>query len=206
MADKTQSAATAKTLTGISKKWIAIGAAVLIILILVGTVWGSYNNLVKLSQKTDESWSNVETQYQRRFDLIPNLVSVVQSYAGFEKSTLTQITQLRSQWQTQTSTDQRINTANQFESTLSKLLVVAENYPDLKASQNFIGLQDSLAETENMISVARTRYNGAVRDYNTATKTFPSGMIAGWFGFAEKKYFESASGAENVPKVNINIP
>ena len=188
------------------KKWITLGVIVLILLILISTVWGSYNNLVKLDQKTDESFANIEAQYQRRFDLIPNLVNVVESYAGFEQDTLTQITALRSQWQTQQNIDDRVQTANQFESTLSKLLLITENYPDLKASQNFIALQDSLAETENMISVARTRYNAAVRDYNTATKTFPSKVIANWFGFSQRTYFESAPGAEEAPVVDINIP
>ena len=192
---------------GFPKKWIGIGIVVLIILILIGTVWGSYNTLVRLNQGVDNSWANVETQYQRRVDLIPNLVNVVQSYAGFEKSTLTQITQLRSQWQSAPDVNAKVNTANQIESTLSKLLLISENYPDLKASTQFTALQDGLTETENMVSVARTRFNDAVREYNTATKVFPSNVIAGWFGFSERAYFKATtSGAENAPKVNITIP
>jgi LemA protein len=187
------------------KKWIGIGIIVLIILILVGIIWGSYNGLVGLNQNVDKEWANIEAQYQRRFDLIPNLVNVVESYAKYEKELLTNITNLRSQWQTQTNVNEQMNTANQFESTLSRLLLVAENYPDLKASANFISLQDSLAETENMISVARTRYNSAVRDYNAMTKYFPSNIIANWFNFMERPYFEAKPGAETVPQVNLTV-
>ena len=191
--------------TGVNRKWIGVGVIVLIFLILVGTVWGSYNSLVRLNQGVDNSWANVETQYQRRVDLIPNLVNVVQSYAKFEQQTLTQITALRSQWQTAQTPEQKVQTSNQIESAISKLLLVSENYPDLKASQNFISLQDSLAETENMVAVARTRYNGAVQEYNTAVKVFPSNLIAGWFGFSQRTYFQAAAGAENAPKVNITV-
>lgn len=186
-------------------KMIAIGIAVLLLLIFVATVWGSYNNLVRLNQNTDKSWADVETQYQRRIDLIPNLVSVVESYAIFERETLTEITELRSRWQTATTVNQQVQTTNQLESALSKLLLISENYPDLKANQNFIGLQDSLAETENMVAVARTRFNAATRDYNSAVQVFPSNMIAGWFGFSQRQYFEARPGAEEAPEVEINI-
>ncbi len=196
-----------KAKQGFPKKWIGIGIIVLIILILVGTVWGSYNNLVRLNQGVEKTWADVETQYQRRFDLIPNLVNVVESYTAFEKATLTEITQIRSQWQTSTDINQRVETANQFESTLSKLLLITENYPDLKASTQFTSLSDNLAETENMVAVARTRYNGAVKDYNSAVQVFPSNVIAGWFGFKERTYFTATSeGAETAPRVNITLP
>ena len=144
-------------------RWIGIGIVVLIFLILIGTVWGAYNNLVRLNQGVDNSWANVETQYQRRIDLIPNLVNVVQSYAQFEQETLTEITALRSQWQTSASAEQQVQTANQFESTLSKLLLITENYPQLRASEQFIALQYSLAETENMISLSTTKYNNTIK-------------------------------------------
>ena len=187
-------------------KWIAVGAIVLIILILVGIVWGSYNSLVAKNQGVDKAWADVETQYQRRVDLIPNLVNVVQSYAIYERDTLTKVTELRSQWQTASTQQQKVATANEFESAISKLLLITENYPALKADTQFTGLQDNLAETENMISVARTRYNDAVRSYNTAVQVFPSNVIAGWFGFSERTYFQATTpGAENVPKVNITI-
>lgn len=196
----------AKQKSGISRKWIGIGVVVLILLILISTVWGSYNNLVRLNQGADNAWANVETQYQRRIDLIPNLVNVVESYAKFEKELLTNITAIRSQWQTARTPEQQVQTANQFESAISKLLLVSENYPDLKASQQFRQLSDNLAETENMVAVARIRYNDAVREYNTATKVFPSNVIAGWFGFTERTYFKATTlGAENAPKVNITV-
>src|SRR3989344_2280658 len=151
-------------------KWIALGVIVLIILILVGFVWGSYNNLVRLNQGVDNAFANVQADYQRRFDLIPNLVSTVESYAGFERSTLTKVTELRTQWQTAATTEQKVATANEFEAALRTIIATSENYPDLKASQNFIALQDSLEGTENRIAVARHRYNDAIREYNTATK------------------------------------
>ncbi len=188
-------------------KWIGIGVFVLVLLILAGTVWGSYNNLVRFNQGVDNAWANVETQYQRRIDLIPRLVNVTQAYATFERETLTEITALRSQWQTVQTPEQRVQTSNQVERAISRLLLIAENYPDLKANTQFIALTDNLAETENMISVARTRYNDAVRQYNTATRVFPSNVIAGWFGFTGRTYFQATTpGAENAPEVDINIP
>ena len=187
------------------KKWIGIGIVVLLFLIVVATIWGSYNSLVRLNQGVDSSWANVETQYQRRIDLIPNLVNVVESYAQFERELITNVTAIRSQWQTAQTPEQQVNAANQFEAAISKLLLISENYPELKASEQFRALQDNLVETENMISVARTRYNEAVRQYNTATKVFPSNMIAGWFGFSERTYFQSRPGAENAPVVDLNV-
>lgn len=189
----------------ISMKLAGAGIIILFALVLAGIVWGSYNNLVRLNQNVDKTWADVEAQYQRRVDLIPNLVNVVQGYADFEKSVLTDITNIRSQWQAARSAEQRVDTANQFESALSRLLLISENYPDLKANQNFIALQDSLAETENMVSVARTRYNTGVRDYNSATKVFPSNMVANWFNFRERQYFAAKQGSENAPIVNISI-
>ena len=191
--------------SGFPKKWIGIGIIVLILLILVSTVWGSYNNLVRLNQGADNAWANVETQYQRRIDLIPNLVNVVESYAQFERELITNVTAIRSQWQTAQTPEQQVNAANQFESAISKLLLISENYPDLKASEQFRALQDNLVETEYMVSVARTRYNEAVRQYNTATKVFPSNVVAGWFGFSERTYFQSRPGAENAPVVDLNV-
>ena len=187
------------------KKWIGIGIVVLLFLIVVATIWGSYNSLVRLNQGVDSSWANVETQYPRRIDLMPNLVNVVESYAQFERELITNVTAIRSQWQTAQTPEQQVNAANQFESAISKLLLISENYPELKASEQFRALQDNLVETENMISVARTRYNEAVRQYNTATKVFPSNMIAGWFRFSERTYFQARPGAENAPVVDLNV-
>src|SRR3989338_4061946 len=191
----------------VSKALIAAGIVVLILLVLVSIVWGSYNGLVSRDEGVKAAWGDVEAQYQRRIDLIPNLVSTVEGYAGFEKSLLTKVTELRTQWQTQPTPEARVQTANQFEAALRTILFTAENYPDLKASQNFIALQDELAGTENRVAVARTRYNDAVREYNVAVRGFPSNIIAGWFGFSQKTPFEATTpGAENAPKVDINIP
>ena len=191
--------------TEITTKRIGIGVVILLLLIVIGTVWGSYNSLVRLNQGVDNSWSNVEVQYQRRVDLIPNLVDIAQKYAVFEKSTLTQITALRTQWQSVQTTEQKVQTSNQIESALKTILAVAENYPDLKTSTQFTGLSDNLAETENMVAVARIRYNDAVREYNTVTMTFPSGMIAGWFGFKARTYFAATPGSEAAPKLNLTV-
>lgn len=186
------------------KKWL-IGLIILGVLILVGLLWyvNIYNSLVKQNEAVNGQWAQVETQYQRRVDLIPNLVNTVSGYANFEKSTLTEITALRSQWQNSQTLDEKVATANQIESTLSKLLVVMENYPDLKANSNFIALQDELANTENKIAVERGRYNSAVRDFNARIKMFPSNIIAGSLGYSDREYFKSSSGADTAPVVNF---
>jgi LemA protein len=191
--------------SGFPKKWIGIGIAVIVILILVGTVWGSYNTLVRLSQGTDEAWANVETQYQRRIDLIPNLVNIAQTYMINEINMLEKVTALRSQWmQQQGNSEAQAQTTNQIEGALKTIFATAESYPILTSSPQFTTLMDSNSETENMVAVARTRYNNAVRDYNTATKVFPSNIIAGWFGFGQRTYFEATTpGAQNAPKINM---
>ena len=146
-------------------------------------------------------WAQVETQYQRRVDLIPNLVSTVKGAANFESSTLEEITRLRSQWQASAAINDRIETANQIESALSRLLVVVENYPQLKATQNFQSLQDELANTENKIAVERGRYNDAVKAFNARIKTFPAKIVANSLGYADRAYFNAQAGAEQAPQV-----
>lgn len=179
--------------------WAPIAIVGLLILVIGMWAVGIYNGETVREQNVISAWGNVEVQYQRRFDLIPNLVNVVKGVAGFEQETLTQLTQLRSQWQTQTSVNDRINTANQFESTLSKLLIITENYPELKATQAFQDLMVQLEGTENRISTERTRYNDAVREYNTYIQLIPNNIFVG--GNAAKTYFESADGANTVPTV-----
>src|SRR5436190_7373006 len=193
-------------------KKLGIGCAIvvvlgIILLIIVAIAGGSYNRLVKLSQGVDAQWAQVQNVYQRRADLIPNLVSTVSGAANFEKSTLTEITEAR------TSVDQvKINpnaaptdpaqltefdqTQSQLGSALSRLLVVVERYPDLKATANFRDLQAQLEGTENRISVERRDFNLAVQSYNTAVKRFPTVLFARLLGFAPKPYFQSAAGAE----------
>jgi len=182
---------------------VLIGVGVLVLLMLIYVVT-TYNSLVKLDNTVDNKWADVETQYQRRVDLIPNLVNTVKGYATHEEELFTRITELRSQWAAaKGDIGKQIQAANQLEGAISRLLLVAENYPDLKASQNFLALQDELAGTENRIAVARQRYNEIVKNLNIRTKTFPSNMIANMFGFTERDYFEAEEGAEEAPTVEF---
>ncbi len=184
---------------GISNMWIGLGALVVIVLILGMYVVGITNGEVKLDNDVKAQFANIETQYQRRFDLIPNLVNTVQGVAGFEQETLTELTRLRSQWQTAPTQNEKVAAANQLESTISKLLLVTENYPQLQATEAFRDLMVQLEGTENRISVERTRYNDKAREYNTYIKLFPNSIFVG--GKAEKPFFESTPGAENPPSV-----
>ncbi len=178
--------------------WFIMLAVVIVIgLWLVGT----YNRLITLDQTVSEKWAQVETQYQRRYDLIPNLVNTVEEYEQFEASLLTEITSLRSQWTSATTVDDQIETATQLDSAISRLLLVYENYPELQTITAISNLMDELAGTENRIAVERMRYNDAVRSYNTAIKRFPTNILANAFGFAEKTYFEAAEGSEEAPEV-----
>jgi LemA protein len=181
-----------------TKPWFWV---LVVLVVIVFWLWGTYNSLVTLSMNVDNKWAQVETQYQRRYDLIPRLVNTTSAYAQFEKSTLTEITQLRSQWAAAPTPEEKIGVANQWDSAISRLLLVFENYPQLKTVEPLRALQDELAGTENRIAVARMDYNNVVRDYNTAIKLFPANLIAGYFGFKVKTYFESVSGAENAPGV-----
>lgn len=194
------------------KTLIVIGVIVVVLFIIYRVFAGSYNKMVVLEGDTAKEWAQVETQYQRRADLIPNLVNTVKGYADFEKETLTQVIEARAS-ATQVKVDpsnitpeelQRFQAAqNNVSSALGRLLVVAENYPDLKANQNFLDLQAQLEGTENRIAVARTRFNEVVLNYNNYIKSFPSNMLAGMYGFAPKGYFAASPGSENAPKVEF---
>lgn len=189
--------------------WIIAGAVVVILLF-----WGvgGYNSLVSMDEGVDNKWANVETQYQRRSDLIPNLVSTVKGYAQHESKTLEAVMAARSQ-----ATQVRIDPSNctpeqlaQYQkaqgdvtTALGKLLAITENYPDLKANQNFLELQSQLEGTENRINVARKDFNDAAREYNVAIRRFPKSMLAGMFGFDKKAYFQAEAGAEKAPKVEF---
>lgn len=193
---------------------LAIGG-VLIIGIILLVMWGIsvYNNLVASEQNVLKQWSQVENQYQRRADLIPNLVNTVKGYANFEKEVLTQVTEARARVGQFNVTPEVLNDPQAFEkfqsvqgelsSALSRLLAVVENYPELKANENFLQLQAQLEGTENRISVERKRFNEAVQEYNTMIKRFPASMLAGMFGFREKQYFKAIQGAEVPPKVEF---
>ncbi|HYW96528.1 MAG TPA: LemA family protein [Bacteroidales bacterium] len=183
---------------------------VLVILVIFGV--GRYNKLVKKDEKVNQSWAQVENVYQRRADLIPNLVSTVKGVANFEKSTLTQVIEARAK-----ATSVNVNAdklspqaVNQFEaaqgqltSALSRLMVVVERYPELKANQNFLELQAQLEGTENRIAVERKRFNDAVMIYNNTIRTFPGNLYASVFGFDKKGYFAASEGAEEAPKVEF---
>jgi LemA protein len=186
------------------------------ILILIGIAGGSYNSLVKLSQDVDSQWAQVQNVYQRRADLIPNLVSTVSGAANFEKSTLTEITQARASVgqvkidPNAAPTDPAKLAAfdqaqEQLSSALSRLMVVVERYPNLTATENFRDLQAQLEGTENRISVERRDFNQAVQAYDTAIKSFPTVFYASVLGFQYKPYFSAAPGAETPPKVQFNF-
>lgn len=174
-----------------------------------------YNTLVELDEKVNQAWAQVENQYQRRADLIPNLVKTVQGYADFEKGVLVEVTELRSQvGQMKLSADdlsdeekfKQFQTAqDKLSGALSRLLVVAENYPQLKANENFLQLQSQLEGTENRISVERKKFNEAVQEYNTTIRRFPTLITAKIMGFKEKQYFKSAPGTDKVPDVNFDF-
>ena len=196
---------------------LGVGAIILFIVLVGGcAAAGSYNRLVGLQQKVDQSWAQVQNVYQRRADLIPNLVNTVQGAANFEKSTLTEVTNARaSVGRVQIDANhapvdaaklQEFQQAQgQLSAALSRLLVVSERYPELRATQNFQNLQAQLEGTENRISVERGNFNSSVQDYNTAVRTFPTNLFAGMFGFRQRPFFEAQAGAEKPPTVNFNF-
>jgi LemA protein len=186
------------------------------LLLGVGCMMGlsscNYNSLVDKQQTVEQNWAEVENQYQRRSDLIPNLVATVKGYASHEEGTLTKVTDARSKATSINISAEDLNeetlekfqqAQNELTGALKSLLSVTEAYPDLKANENFRDLQVQLEGTENRISVARGRYTEAVKDYNTAIKKFPTNIYAGWFGFESKPQFKSAAGSETAPKVEF---
>lgn len=192
------------------KKWLIL---ILIIIVAGFSLAGSYNSLVQAEEKIDSVWANVESQYQRRADLIPNLVNTVKGQANFEKETLTGVIEARAK-ASQTKIDPTNMTEQQLAqfqqsqqslgSALSRLLVTVEKYPELKAHSGFMDLQKQLEGTENRINVARNKFNEAAKEYNQKVRQFPAKLVAMIFDFKEKPYFKSNAGAENVPVVNFN--
>jgi LemA protein len=194
------------------KSWIVIGVIVVLVFIIYRLFAGSYNNMVSKEEDVKSQWAQVENSYQRRSDLIPNLVSTVKGYAEFEKSTLTEVIQARA-----SATSMKIDANNlspeniaKFQQAqdglsgaLSRLLVSVEKYPDLKANQNFLDLQSQLEGTENRIAVERGRFNDMVQAYNKYVRSFPNNIFAGLFGFAQKGYFQAVAGAEKAPEVKF---
>lgn len=188
------------------------GLIITIVVIVLVALWGilSYNGLVGMDENVSNQWANVETQYQRRSDLIPNLVNTVKGYAKHESQTLEAVMAARSQ-ATQVKIDPSNCTPQQLAAyqkaqgdvttALGKLLAITENYPDLKANQNFLELQSQLEGTENRINVARKDFNDSAKEYNTSLRRFPRNIIASMFGFEKRNYFEAEAGAEKAPKV-----
>lgn len=200
------------------KKGLVIGlgclAIIVIAVVILGvSAWGTYNSMVTLQQSVDSAWAQVENVYQRRADLIPNLVATVKGYASHEKEVFEAVAASRSQVGSIKVTPEMLNNPAEFQkfqqaqsgltSALSRLLAVAENYPDLKANQNFLELQSQLEGTENRIAVERKRFNEVAQQYNTRIMQFPANIFARLFNFQKKAYFQSAPGSEKAPVVDF---
>lgn len=192
--------------------WITI--AIIVVLLFAGYSWvkGTYNTMVTQDEGVKTAWSQVENQYQRRMDLIPNLVNTVKGYATHEKETLEGVVSARAEATKTTIDPSNLNEESikkfqaaqgELSSALSRLMLVIERYPDLKANQNFSELQAQLEGTENRISVERKRFNETAQSYNTYIRSFPTNILAGMFGFQPKAYFSAESGAEKAPKVEF---
>ena len=180
--------------------WVIIAVAI----IIVGFFWTSYNSFVTLQQGVESAWANVETQYQRRSDLIPNLVSTVKGYAAHEQETLEQVVAARSAATAVSGNTAEYAAAQQnVTSALSRLIAIAEQYPDLKANQNFLELQSQLEGTENRIAVSRQNYNEMVKSYNIAIAKFPSNLAASMLGFEKHELFKADEGSSAAPKVEF---
>jgi len=178
----------------------------ILFLALVGALVVLYNRLIRSRNRVDTAWSDVDVQLQRRHDLIPRLVSSVDAYAKYERATLEAIAELRSEAMRVTDLDARSKAEEQLSTGMQKLIALAESYPDLKANENFLNLQNELVETENYLQFARRYYNGSVRDYNTMTETVPSNIVAGMFNFDARSFFQKSSDdAANVPLVNLGF-
>lgn len=194
------------------KTWIILALIAVFLLLAYSSVKNSYNSMVNMQEGVTAQWSQVENVYQRRSDLIPNLVSTVKGYANFEKETLTQVIEARAKATAVNINPDKLdaqslqnfqNAQSGLSSALSKLMVVVEKYPDLKANQGFLDLQAQLEGTENRISVERKKFNESAQMYNTYIRNFPKNIYAGMFGFEKKAYFEAEKGAEKAPQVQF---
>lgn len=183
------------------KRSTLIILAVIVVIVLAGI--SMYNRLVTANQAIDGQWAQVEAQYQRRFDLIPNLVESVKGIFEQEKEVFGKLADARSRYAGATSVDEKAAAAGQVESALARLLVIMENYPQLRSAENVTALMDELAGTENRVAVERGRYNEKVRDFNTMVLRFPTNLFARAFGFRERNYFEAVAGSEQAPKVEF---
>ena len=180
---------------------IIFGAAIIIAGVLI------YNRLIRARNRVDTAWSDIDVQLQRRHDLVPNLVKAVDQYAKYERATLEAVTELRAEARQISDVEELGRVEEELSAGLQKLIAVAEDYPDLKANENFLELQAELVETENYLQFARRYYNGSVRDYNTLTETVPSNIVASLFGFDLRKFFQKSSDeVAAVPLVKLGSP
>ena len=179
--------------------WIVLGVLVVIVFLLIGM----YNSLVQLRVRADNAWSDIDIQLKRRHDLIPNLVNTVKGYAAHEKETFERVINARARATSATSAGEAIKAEGELSSALARLLAVSEAYPELKANQNFIALQEELTSTENRIAYARQFYNDNVAKLNTNIQIFPTVLVAGMFGFKEEPFFEAPSEEKSAPTVNF---
>ena len=186
-------------------KKMSTGLIVIIVLIVlaIGFFVTNYNSMVDKSETVDAKFSDIDTQLQRRADLIPNLVSTVKGIMSHEQETIEKVTDARTKLVNAKSVSEKANADNELTQALNNFLVVVEAYPDLKANTNFLNLMDELAGTENRIATARKDYNDAVKDYNSYIKKMPNSIVAGMFNFNEKEYFKATEGSDEVPKVNF---
>ena len=176
----------------------------LVLTLLIVAVVVLYNRLIRARNRVDTAWSDIDVQLQRRHDLIPRLVAAVDQYAKYERATLEAVTELRAEAMQVAEVGARGEVEEKLSAGLERIIALAENYPDLKANENFLNLQNQLVETENYLQFARRYYNGAVRDYNTMAATVPNNLVAGWFGFTEREFFQKTSDeAANVPLVEL---
>ncbi|HEX9092499.1 MAG TPA: LemA family protein [Coriobacteriia bacterium] len=187
----------------ISPFLVVVGVVGFAVLVVAAIVIGIYNRLVTLRARVDNAWSQIDVQLRRRYDLIPNLVETVKGYAAHEKETLERVIQARNVAMAASTVAEQGAAENMLTSTLKSLFALAESYPDLKANQNFLMLQDELAGTEGKIAYARQFYNDSVMTYNTNTQTFPSNVVAGSFGFTQRDYFEIEQAAKEPVSVKF---
>ena len=177
---------------------------ILLVALLIVAGVALYNRLIRARNRVDNAWSDIDVQLQRRHDLIPRLVTAVDQYAKYERATLEAVTELRAEAMQIADVRARGKVEEKLSAGIERIIALAENYPDLKANENFLSLQNELVETENYLQFARRYYNASVRDYNTMTETVPSNLIAGWFSFAPREFFQKTSDdAANVPLVEL---
>ena len=186
------------------KSTIIVLVIVVIAIIAIAMIASSYNGIVSKAEEVDNKFSAIDTQLQRRADLIPNLVNTVKGYANQEQEVINSVTEARAKLAGATTVSEKAEADGELTNALNRLMVVVENYPDLKSSQNFIQLSDELAGTENRIATARRDYNEAVKKYNLKIKKFPTNLMAGMFGYEQRDYFEASSQSQEVPNVNFD--